>query len=227
MAILFNKERGHVDVTKQMFIDFFETNSFIFDEKLCDVVLVANKDTKKYKQKPYGLEYSGINHLLKDFNSDDDVMEPGWGYYAHLIQDYYDNLYKEMQDKLVIKKEQTPNLIRIMSNEVKNGVEDEEFVYVPEYVENQDGQPVRINTEIKKKIVTAFTKNISSILNSTKKNVYIDAVKKAIKSGQLKIIEVHDKQAGVFTAVNAQVQLIFCGDKVGIKLKDSIERHNS
>lgn len=223
MAILFNKERGHVDVTKQMFIDFFETNSFIFDEKLCDVVLVANKDTKKYKQKPYGLEYSGINRLLKDFKSNNDIMEPGWGYYAHLIQDYYDNLYKEFQDKLVIKKEQTPNLIRITSNEVKNGVEDEEFVYVSEYVENQeDGQLIPINAEIKKKIVTAFTKNILSILNSTNDDFRIDDVKNAIKSERLKITEVHDKQADAFTAMNAQVQLIFCGDKVGIKLKDSI-----
>lgn len=43
----------------------------------------------------------------------------------------------------------------------------------------------------------------------------------------IKITEVCDKKFEDFIAMNARVQLIFCGDKVGIKLKDSIEGHNS
>lgn len=161
MAMVFNKERGHVDITKQMFIDLFKTNSFISDGSGNDHILIANKDIKN-KQKPFGLDYFDINRLLKEFKSDNDVMEPGWGYYAHLIQKYYDNLYKESQVKnkpvIITESKSTPKYINKpkklpegqniiitpyeekKNSEVKSQKTDKVLMYVPEYVKETDGK---------------------------------------------------------------------------------------
>ena len=142
----------------------------------------------------------------------------------YVIKKYFDNLEITKTDKDIASIEM-PLSIPIISirSDFGTWLEGDELVRVPKYIKNQeDGQLIPINAEIKKKLVKAFSKNILSILNSTNDDFRIDDVKNAIKSERLKITEVHDKQADAFTAMNAQVQLIVCGDKVGIKLKDSI-----
>lgn len=123
--MVFNKERGHVDVTKQMFIDFFKTNSFTTDKNdpHNDIIIPVEEAQQilKTKDKKYyfsyiesGLDHSGMKFILDLIDKNDGVMN-SWTSRTAKIQNYYDNLYKESQAKnkpvIITESKSTPKYI--------------------------------------------------------------------------------------------------------------------
>ena len=192
MTMVFNKERKHVDVTKQMFIDFFKTKGFVYDEKSCNSIIVSAEEAKsklleKESNKKYykcyiesGLDYSGINMVLDLIDSNNGIMNT-WTPQSLLIQDYYDNLYKESQAKnkpAVIKTQKEFNINKPKyvnkpkelpegqnviitpyeekkNSEVKPQETNKVLMYVPEYVKEADGK-VTVETkavEVPKEVI--------------------------------------------------------------------------
>lgn len=234
--MVFNKERGHVDVTKQMFIDFFKTNSFTTDKNdpHNDIIIPVEEAQQilKTKDKKYyfsyiesGLDHSGMKFILDLIDKNNGVMN-SWTLRASLIQDYYDNLYKESQKYVNKPKEFLEGqsvIITPYENRKQTSSQETEhnLMYVPEYVKEKDGKTINLDKEMRDKIMEIAKSGILSILHLKSKEAYVELIKEKIEREILKLTEFHSTGTFAFTFENDEIQLVFVGNHIGIHLKEA------
>lgn len=235
MTMVFNKERGHVDVTKQMFIDFFKTNSFTTDKNnpYNEIIIpieeaqkiLKTKDKHRFSHMESGLEYSGINFILDLIDKNNGIMN-SWTSQASLIQNYYDNLYKESQKYVNKPKEFLEGqsvIITPYENRKQTSSQETEhnLMYVPEYVKEKDGKTINLDKEMRDKIMEIAKSGILSILHLKSKEAYVELIKEKIEREILKLTEFHSTGTFAFTFENDEIQLVFVGNHIGIHLKEA------